>query len=454
MAAVDRSAPEPVEVLVERAGWAVAAEARAMMGGTYGRRVVVVAGRGNNGADGRVAARLLAARGARVEVVEPSPPRPLPSADLVVDAAYGTGLSRSYEPPDPGSTPVLAVDIPSGLSGLTGLGRCMTAVRTVTFAAWKPGLLLGEGPAACGEVALHEIGLQDLAARDTSCWLVEDDDVAALAGRSRHAHKWQTAVLVVGGSETMNGAPLMAARAAMRAGAGYTLVAVPGSPPGGGLPPGEHVGVDLPGDDWVPGAARAAERVRALVVGPGLGARARQGGHGRAGPVGRLLGAADVPAVVDADGISALGGPGEVAAVASGRQAPIVLTPHEGEYRRLTGHDPDADRIADVRRTAQECGAVVLLKGSTTVVADPQGRVRIVNSGSARLATAGTGDILSGMIAAFMARGETPLDAAALAAHVHGRAAASGRAEGLVAGDLPDLVSAWLSGRTAPVRAG
>ena len=450
MGAVDRSAPEPVEELVERAGFAVARAARRMMGGAYGRRVLVVAGRGNNGADGRVAARWLARWGAAVRVVDPSAlapgARPGP-ADLIVDAAYGTGLSRPYAPPDPGPVPVLAVDIPSGLSGLTGTGEAMAAERTVTFASYKPGLLLAGGPDRCGAVEVADIGLGERAARSARMWLMTDADLALLPARGRHAHKWQTAVMVVGGSEAMNGAPLMAARAAMRAGAGYALVGVPGAPPGGGLPPGEQVGVSLSGDDWVDQAVEAAGRARAVVIGPGLSARARRpdGGTGADTPVGRFLRASGAPAVVDADAITALGDLDAVAQVAAARSAPMVLTPHEGEYSRVTGHPPGEDRIADVAAAARQTGAVVLLKGSTTVVAAPDGRVLLSSSGSSRLATAGTGDVLSGVIAAFLARGLPPLEAAALAAHTHGRAAARGRAEGLVATDLADLVSDLLS---------
>lgn len=446
MAGVDRAAPEPVDVLVERAGFAVARAARRMLGGAYGRRCVVVAGRGNNGNDGRVAAHRLASWGTRIEIVEPDTRR-LPPADLVIDAAYGTGLSRAYDPPDAAGAPVLAVDIPSGLSGLTGQGTALTARRTVTFAALKPGLLMGDGPDKCGAVELAGIGLETLAGAAATMWLVDDDDLSILPARPRQGHKWQTAVLVVGGSEAMNGAPLMATRGAMRAGAGYALVAVPGSAQGGGLPPGAQVGVSLPGEDWVDAAAESAGRVRAIAIGPGLSARARKpdGGTGPETPVGRFLARTGVPAVVDADGLNALGSLDAVRAVAAERAAPLVLTPHEGEYARLAGHSPGDDRITDVRDAARQTGAVVLLKGSPTVVAGPDGRVLISSSGSSRLATAGTGDVLSGMIAAFLARGLEPLEAAGLAAHVHGRAAGRGPREGLVATDLPDLVSEFLS---------
>jgi NAD(P)H-hydrate epimerase len=452
MAGVDRQAPEPVDVLVERAGYAVASVARQMLGGAYGRHVVVVAGRGNNGADGRTAARVLAGWGAAVRVVDAgAPDAGGPDTDLVIDAAYGTGLSRPYQPPDPRGAPVLSVDIPSGLSGLTGqpvhdsagAGAAVRATRTVTFAAWKPGLLLGAGPDCTGPVELADIGLGALAEAAASAWLVTDDDVVRLwPRRPREAHKWQSAVQVVGGSPGMHGAPWLVSTAALRAGAGYARLGIPGAEPGAGLPPGEQVAFPLPSRGWARQAAEAAGRVQAVVVGPGLG---DPDAAGKDSSVARLLAAADVPAVVDADALRALSDLETVAAVAGGRRAAMVLTPHDGEYTRLVGRPPGDDRLADVRGAAMESGAIVLLKGSTTIVAEPDGRALLVNAGSSRLATAGTGDVLSGTIGAFLARGLPALEAAALAAHVHGRAAAMGPAEGLVASDLPDLISEWLS---------
>jgi NAD(P)H-hydrate epimerase len=372
-------------------------------------------------------------------------------ADLVIDAAYGTGLSRPYDPPSAGRVPVLAVDVPSGLSGLSGRpvgdGGAVRAVRTVTFAAYKPGLLLGNGPAYAGGVDVADIGLGALVDGAASAWLVTDADVARRwLHRHRAAHKWQSAVQVVAGSPDMPGAAWLVSRGAFRAGAGYVRVSVPGAPPGGGLPVGEQVAHRVPAQDWDREVAEGLDRVRALVVGPGLGAL---GGTGPASPVARLLSVAQVPAVVDADGLRALGTLDDAAAILSPRSAGTVLTPHEGEYAGLVGRPPGDDRLADVRAVAARAGAVVLLKGSPTIVAGPDGRALVVNAGSARLATAGTGDVLSGVIGAFLARGLPPLEAAALAAHTHGRAASLGPAEGLVASDLPELVAQWLSGVTA-----
>lgn len=458
MAEVDRAAPEPVGVLVGRAAAAVAVEALGMLDGAYGRRVVVVAGGGNNGADGRAAGAILAARGAKVTVVDPGERR-LPVGDLVVDAAYGTGLSRPYRPPQlppGGRVRVLAVDIVSGIAGATGEipegGGALRADVTVTFGALKPGLLLGAGPAHSGALRVAGIGLDTAAAGVASAWLVTDEDVSTVPARPAEAHKWQSALGVVAGSPGMCGAPWMVSRAAMRAGAGYVRLGVPGVEPGRtGLPPGEVVGVAAPPGAW----AEVVGRCRALVVGPGLGPVAP--GSGSAGPdgvggeVGRLLvEAPDLPAVVDADGIGALGSLDAVAAVTARRSAALVLTPHAGEWERLVGAPPGADRLEAVRTVARRCGAVVLLKGSVTVVAAPDGRALLAGAGSPRLATAGTGDVLSGVIGAFLARGVPALEAAGIAAHVHGRAAGDGRSDGLVAGDLPDLIGSWLSAHAGP----
>ena len=457
MAGVDRSAPEPVEVLVERAGFAVARAARRLMGGTYGRRVAVVAGPGNNGADGRVAAEWLTRWGAAVAVIDAVPAanassaaqatKVLPEADLVVDAAFGTGLSRAYTPPDPGRATVLAVDIPSGLSGTTGMpvgdGGAVAADATVTFAACKPGLLLGSGPELAGEVEVADVGLGSLAASVANAWLVTDEDVAAhLPLRPHDTHKWRSAVQVIAGSPGMPGAAVLVATSTMRAGAGYALVGVPGGPDGGGLPPGEYVASGLPHKGWAAAAAASSERVQAIVVGPGLGDARSE--------VADLIRLTSVAAVVDADGLTGLGTFEAVGRLTRARKAQVVLTPHEGEFKRLMGRAVSEDRVADAREAASLSGAIVLLKGSTTVVAAPDGRVLFAAAGSPRLATAGTGDVLSGMIGAFIARGLGSFEAAALAAHCHGRAASLGAAEGLVASDLPRLVSIWLSGVVAP----
>jgi ADP-dependent NAD(P)H-hydrate dehydratase / NAD(P)H-hydrate epimerase len=460
MAGVDARAAEPVEVLIGRAGAAVAAAARRRLGGTYGTRIVVVAGKGNNGADGRAAALLLRRQGASVAVLEAADlgaGERLPPADLVIDAAYGTGLRGPYRAPDPAGAPVLAVDIPSGVSGLTGevgrdgagTGHAVAAEATVTFAALKPGLLLGEGPERCGALEVVDIGLGSLVAEVADTWLVTDADViAGLPRRAREAHKWQSALRVVAGSPGMTGAAWLVSSAAMRAGAGYVRLGVPGTEAGDtGLPPGEIVVTSLPAEEWVDVVLSDLNRFAALVVGPGLGGSGQGPGgvRGASSAVGRLVRSAPVPVVIDADGLNALESLDALAEVTNERDRPTVITPHEGEYARLAGGPPGPDRVTAVRDAARRSGAVVLLKGSTTIVAEPSGRVLVVTAGSSRLATAGTGDVLSGVIGAFLARDLEGAEAAAFGAHVHGRAAAAGRAEGLVATDLPELVSAWLS---------
>ncbi len=435
MRAADAAAPAPEEVLVRRAGTATAVAALRMLGGAYAKRVVVLAGKGNNGADGKVAAEVLRRRGARVTVVGPD--ATIGDCDLVIDAALGTGLRGPYDAPEPPArAQVLAVDIPSGVDGDTGAapGRPMTAARTVTFAALKPGLLQGDGPRFAGSVEVADIGLGELHARIS---LVDDGDVARLVPRRAVVtHKWATAVCVVAGSPGMEGAATLSTEGAARAGAGMVRLGVPGSAglPGGGGPwPTEAVRFDLPASGWSKDVLTVLERCRALVIGPGLGRTPETVEEVRA-----VVAAAGVPVVVDADALFSLGDADSARRVVAGDR-PV------GEYARLVGVEPGADRVAAARRLAEVLGAVALVKGSLTAVASPTGEVLLSSAGSARLATAGTGDVLSGVIGAFLARGMTPLEAAAVAAHVHGRAASDGSAEGLVAGDLPRLVSARLS---------
>jgi NAD(P)H-hydrate epimerase len=434
MTAVDASAPEPVDVLIARAGGAVARAAIDMLGGTYGRRVLVLAGKGNNGNDGREAARRLRARGVHVTVIDPlGAPDTLPNADLVIDAAFGTGFRGHYRAPDAGGSVVLAVDIPSGVDGLTGeaTDRVMAADRTVTFAALKPGLLLGDGPSLAGDLDVVDIGLDVSSAR---AHLVTVDDARAwLPLRSRDAHKWRSAVCVVGGSPGLEGAASLTARAALRAGAGYVRWSAPG-----GVPlvakPLEAVAVDLPEHGWAEEVLADLDRFRAVTVGNGLGVdeRART-------DVATLVGRAEVPVVVDADAITLLGD-----RAAESTRPTTVLTPHDGEFARLVGAPPAADRIDGVREAAAALGAIVLLKGPATIVASPEGDVLVSTAGDARLATLGSGDVLAGVVAALCAGGLDPFRSAAVGAFLHGWAAALGWRRGLVATDLLELLPAAL----------
>lgn len=447
----------PVEVLMDRAGRAVAWEVRRLLGGTYARRAVVVCGKGNNGGDGLVASRVLRRWGMRVDVFELADGidgaalrRTCDRADVVVDAMFGTGFRGALEG-DAASVAeltastgaaVVAVDMPSGVDGLTGIavGSTVCATRTVALAAYKPGLLFEPGRSRAGLVTVADIGVGVSGGR---AGLTEEADVRAwLPARAADAHKWSVgAVMVVGGTTGMTGAPLLVSHAAMRAGAGIVWCGVPGSAAAAAASGSEVITHALPatadGALDAPAAARVRrdlERFRALVVGPGLGRDDRT----RAA-VCELVAEAPVALVLDADGLNALAGdlaPLRVRGTAL--RLPTVLTPHDAEYARLRGAPPAADRISAARELADATGAVVLLKGSTTVIAEPgaQGRVAVNPTGGPWLASAGTGDVLAGIIGAFLARGVGAFEAAAAAAWAHGRAADLAGHTGLVAGDL------------------
>jgi len=443
MGAIDAAAPEPEHVLVARAGAAVVRAAVRMLGGTYGRRVIVVAGKGNNGADGRVAAERLRSRGVRVDVLEADRlPDLLDPCDLVIDAAYGTGMRGTYVAPTTSiGTPVLAVDIPSGVDGFTGAvadgSHVLPADRTVTFAAYKPGLLLGAGAELAGEVEVADIGLVTDTAR---AHLVTDADVHDwLPAPAFDTNKWRTAVWVVAGSPGMDGAAALVAAGAQRAGAGYVRLSMP-SGDGSSLPYAPHVPVEvvrrpLAATGWWADVRGDLDRFGALVVGNGLGLA-----DGMAHDVRSIVAASTVPTVVDADALTLLGT--DAARVVGPH---VVVTPHDGEFARLAGGPPGADRIAAARDLAADLGCTVLLKGPCTVVAAPDGQVLLVATGDARLATAGTGDVLAGVIGALCARGLDPWLAAAAAAHLHGRAGALGWRTGGVASDLPALLPVAVS---------
>lgn len=433
--ALDEAAPVPVSELVRRAGAVMARCAVEMLGGTYGRTVNVIAGPGNNGADARDAGSRLAARGVRVRIFDAGYcPEFLPSADLVIDGAFGTRFRGVWQPPDVGNVPVLAVDIPSGLDALTGsaCGVVLSATRTVTFAAGKPGLYFGEGPQACGEVVVADIGLDVSGA---SIAVVTPKDLAARwPVRSPRAHKWSTAVRVVAGSTGMSGAAHLAGAAALRSGAGIVHLSSPGIEADSAL---EVVGRPIPSFDWSSSVLADLHRFGSLVIGPGLG----RGEH-TAPSVVETITEALCPVVVDGDGLFAITwnaqGPG---AVLRSRRGATVLTPHDGEFALLTGHAPGPDRIAAARALAADTDAVVLLKGPTTVVADPIGQALLITNGSARLATAGTGDVLAGIIGTLLANGVTAIWAAAMGAFVHAEAARRAPAHHLLASDLLEMLA-------------
>jgi NAD(P)H-hydrate epimerase len=450
----------PEAVLMERAGHAVAWAVRTRLRGLYGRRVVVVCGKGNNGGDGVIAARVLRQWGARVDefhlaagVSKPELARSLLRADLVVDAMYGTGFRGELER-DAGAVAealrdfggaVVAVDIPSGVQGLTGevRGIAVRADETVCFAAHKPALLFEPGRTLAGRVHVADLGIPvaDLA----RAWVTEPADVATLlVPRDPDAHKWRAGCYVVGGSGGMTGAPSLVSHAAMRTGAGIVWCGVPGAETAARLSGSEVIAKALPAapdGSLADGAAKDVldhlERFRALAIGPGLGRSPATGAAVR-----RIVAAARVPVVIDADALHAVG---DDPALLRIRSAPTILTPHEGEYASLRGGPPGPDRLAAARALAADTGAIVLLKGPGTVVATPDGLAWICPTGGPWLATAGTGDVLTGVIAGLLARGVAPAHAAFVGAFVHGRAADLAGHTGLMAGDLVAAIPAVLA---------
>jgi NAD(P)H-hydrate epimerase len=495
-AALDRAAQErgiAADELMERAGRAVARAARELTGGAYGRRAVVVCGKGNNGGDGLVAARYLGRWGVRTSVVllehvaglrEPTATnarrlaevqgvrarsfdqhvleRELARADVAVDAIFGTGFRGMPEDEwaaaiaalNAADVPVVAVDIPSGVNGATGAvdGEAVRAEMTVTFGAAKLGDVLLPGAEHAGVVRVVDIGFPaDLLA--PNAWLTEPADVTSwLPTRAVDAHKRASGVLVVvAGSQTMTGAAHLIASAAGRIGAGLvTVAAAEGALPSIqaglveptflALPETTEGTVALDAVDVLLDRLEAAD---ALAIGPGLGSH-----EDTAAFVREVVRRSPVPLVLDADGLNAFAGDG---ARIRDRASDAVLTPHVGEFSRLTGVKPrdlDADRPSHVRALAEQTGAVVLLKGSRSLIAEPGRRLFVNVTGSPVLATAGTGDVLTGTIGGLLARGLGPTEAAAAGAYLHGLAGLfAGRelGEGTVAGDvaerLPEAVS-------------
>ena len=474
----------PADALMEAAGREVADAALRLVGGAYGRRAVAVCGKGNNGGDGLVAARYLDRAGFRTTVLllddELAGPaatnrarletttvrrraftpaaldRELGRADVAVDAIFGTGFRgtavRSYAEAiaalAASAIPVVAVDIPSGVNGETGAveGAAVRADLTVTFGAPKPGLVLLPGATHAGIVEVQQIGFPtDLIRSDLV--LLEAEDVAAMVpSREPDTHKRSAGyAVVVGGSRLMTGAVALAGAAAYRAGAGLVAVAVPeGILPVTQGAVREAVFVGLPETEVgtaAGGSARLDEvlgQAGSLAVGPGMTTDERT-----AGWIRELVRSSEVPVVLDADGLNAFAGRAEDLA---DRKADLILTPHAGEFARVAGvstGEVAADRVRHVRELAARTSATVLLKGSRTLIGAPDGSVRINPTGGPFLATGGTGDVLTGMIAALLARGCSPLDAGSAAAFVHGLAgglAGEERGAGTTASDVLERV--------------
>lgn len=485
--AIDERGADGLE-LMERAGAAVA---RAVEELAPEGTVAVLCGKGNNGGDGLVVARLLRQAGREVSVICTSEPGqyrgeaaanlgrlagdgplrldgspwegptdsaaadPLRGRTVLVDALLGTGASgapsgvtaQAIEAMGRSQGLTVSVDVPSGVDASSGVlaGAAVTAARTVTFHAGKPGLWIHPGKEHAGAVEVADIGIPRGAPMAAAVGLIDPSVLDELPRRISGSTKFSSGhVLVAGGSRGLSGAPAMAARAAMRAGAGYVTALVPlglqAILAGGGTPELMTVGLaEADGglaEAGVEGALKAVERGGVLALGPGLGRS--QGAVAFARALARESGLA---MVLDADGLNAHAG--RLGSLA-GRGAATVLTPHAGELGRLLGRPSSeiaARRLASVREAADASGAVVVLKGDDTLIAEPHGRVAVSPGASPALATAGTGDVLTGVIAALLAGGLDPFTAAAGGVHLHaraGRLAARrlGGAEGVIASDV------------------
>jgi ADP-dependent NAD(P)H-hydrate dehydratase / NAD(P)H-hydrate epimerase len=442
--------------LMERAGQGLADAVTAM---APDGPVAVVCGKGNNGGDGYVAARLLREAGfevrvlavapidelrgdarasaERVEAIEPFDAARLAGCAVAIDALLGTGFSGAPRGPiadaiaalNAAGLPVVAADVPSGVDAASGAveGEAVRAAATATFAAAKPGLWIDPGKSHAGDVRVVDIGIPPGAPVDEpDVGLI--DDARLLALLSSRAPGWTKFtsghVLVAGGSRGLTGAPSLSAEAAQRAGAGYVTACVPASLETiFELRLLEAMTRGLPDDDGahtpagVDAVLELAARGGALVVGPGIGRSDGAFAFAR-----ELVARAEVAIVLDADGLNAHAGDLEALAA---RRAPTVLTPHEGELARLLDIDSDAvkaRRLEHVRAAASRSHAIVLLKGDDTLVAEPDGLVAVSPGASAALATAGTGDVLTGVIAAMLARGMDPFAATCAGVRLHARA--------------------------------
>jgi ADP-dependent NAD(P)H-hydrate dehydratase / NAD(P)H-hydrate epimerase len=475
--------------LMERAGAGVARAVEVQAGDGP---AAVVCGRGNNGGDGLVVARLLREAGREVSVVCTAPPQrfqgdarvnlerlpgPEPlslqegasaiaGAAIVVDAVLGTGfagephgeVATAIDAINAAGAPVVAVDVPSGVDASTGVvsGVAVRADVTVTFHAGKPGLWIHPGKRHAGEVHTIDIGIPRGAPGEATTALIAPSVRERLPARRSESTKFASGqVVVAGGSRGLAGAPQMAARASMRAGAGYVIACLPRSlqdvVAGAGTPELMTRGLSEQKGALEPGAvAEVKGSIRpggALALGPGLGRSEGAVAFARA-----LAREAQAPMVLDADGLNAHAGRlGDLA----GRECATILTPHAGELGRLLALDSEQierERLRHARAAAEQAGAVVVLKGDDTLVAEPGGRVAVSGGGSPALATAGTGDVLTGVLAALLAERLDPFTAACAGVWLHaeaGREAArrQGAVEGVIASDV---IEALPAARTEP----
>ncbi len=468
------SAGTPDEVLMDRAGRAVARVAIEIAGGRYGKRATVVCGKGNNGGDGFVVARCLHLAGLTVvccPLIETAGLKGAPRAhfdrlvasgcriaplndrflecDVVVDAIFGTGFAGSVESPyreaiesiNRSGASVVAVDIPSGVNGTNGHAgpAAVQADVTVAVAAEKLGTAWGPGLDHAGFVQVVDIGIP---VRDATALLLEGADVAAwLPRREPDAHKKSSGVVaVMAGSEEMPGAALLTARGALRAGAGYVrLGCVSGvrSPANTASPEllVRVVAEEAFDDSSVRRFKDALEGSSAVVAGPGIGTDAGQRSF-----VESLLDAFSGPVVLDADALNVLANdPSPLSRRPV--DVPTVITPHPGELGRLLGSDANEvqrDRLGAATAARDRFGCTVLLKGRRTLVAAPGAPVIVNPTGGPELAVGGSGDVLTGVIGTYLAAGLGGREAAAAAAYVHGLAGSLARQRvGAVEGVLP-----------------
>lgn len=478
----------PDGTLMSRAAAGLTSVCARLLGHVYGARVVILAGSGDNGGDALFAGARLAARGAAVTAIatasrlhepgaaalrsaggtiRPAAAAPdqadldrddLDQADLIIDGLLGIGgrgglrepaatLAARTERARSGGAIVVAVDLPSGVDADTGVvaGAAIQADVTVAFGTWKPGLLIDPGASRAGAVELIDIGLRDLPAPAVAA--LQAADIAAILPRpAAESDKYRRGVLgLLAGSQRYTGAAVLATGSAIHGGAGMVRLMSAQPALTAALQHWPEAVTTVADPDAPAKSVETAGRVQAWAAGPGMGTDA-----GAAGLLAAVL-ATDVPALVDADGITVLAGHRELL----DRSAPTLITPHAGELARLTGADRasiEAHRLEHATAAAADLGVTVLLKGSTTVIADPGGTVLINTTGSPWLATAGSGDVLSGLAGALLAQGLPPLHAAAAAAYLHGiagRRAADGAPIG--AADLITALPVAIRSVTRPV---